>query len=117
MTHKFSFRPRLSSLIFVAILLAAAGIFYLATHGGSGSVAVIQYGSPQQTLRVPLDKNARYDLESGGYTIHLQVQDGAIAFVDSPCPDHLCEGFGWLHKVGDWAACLPAQASVTVEAG
>ena len=104
------------SLLFIVAVLAAAGGLYLATHGGSGTVAVVQYGSPQQTLRLPLDKDARYDLESGGYTIHLQVQDGAIAFVESPCPDHLCEGFGRLSRAGDWAACRPAEASVTIEA-
>ena len=39
----------------------------------------------------------------------------AIAFVDSPCPDHLCEGYGWLSRQDDWAACLPAQATLTIE--
>jgi len=34
--------------------------------------------------------------------------------VDSPCPDHLCENFGWLSRAGDWAACLPAKASLTL---
>ena len=42
------------------------------------------------------------------------VEDGGIAFIDSPCPDHLCEGFGVLRNTGDWAACLPARASVTI---
>ena len=51
------------------------------------------------------------------YTIHLEVKDGAIAFVDSPCPDHLCENYGWLSREGDWAACLPARASLTIVAG
>ena len=109
--------PRRSTLLFAAVVLAAAVVLYAVTHGGSGAVAVVQYGSPQQTLRIPLDEDARYDLESGGYTIHLQVQNGAIAFVESPCPDHLCEGFGWLSHAGDWAACLPAEASVTIEDG
>ena len=108
---------RLAPLLLIAGVLLVAGVLYFVTHGGSGAVAVIQYGTPQQTMRVPLNQDARYDLESGGYTIHLQVKDGAIAFVDSPCPDHLCEGFGWLSRDGDWAACLPAQASVTVESG
>ena len=106
--------PRRSTLLFAAVVLAAAVVLYAATHGGSGAVAVVQYGSPQQTLRIPLDEDARYDLESGGYTIHLQVQNGAIAFVDSPCPDHLCEGYGWLSRQDDWAACLPAKANVVV---
>ena len=77
---------RLAPLLFIAGVLILAGVLYFVTHGGSGAVAVIQYGTPQQTMRVPLNQDARYDLESGGYTIHLQVKDGAIAFVDSPLP-------------------------------
>ena len=65
--------------------------------------------------RHDLRKNAEYDIDTGLYTIHLRVENGGIAFVDSPCPDHLCEGFGTLKNEGDWAACMPAKASVTIE--
>ena len=62
-----------------------------------------------------LRRDADYDIDTGRYTIHLHVENGGIAFVDSPCPDHLCEGFGVLKNEGDWAACMPAKASVTIE--
>ena len=105
-------------LLFTLALLVLAGGIYLATHTGkAGTVAVLQYGDPQQEQRIDLTKDARYDIDTGVYTIHLQVQDGGIAFVDSPCHDHTCEGFGVLRQVGDWAACLPAQASLTIEEG
>ena len=68
-------------------------------------------------MEIPLDRDQRYDLDTGYYTIHLEVKGGKIAFVDSPCPDHVCEGYGWLGKDGDWAACLPAKATVTVLEG
>ena len=45
----------------------------------------------------------------------FEAENGGIRFVESPCPDHTCESFGVLTKQGDWAACLPARASVTVE--
>ena len=64
---------------------------------------------------IPLDTDHRYDIDTGYYTIHLVVENGGIRFVESPCPDHTCESFGVLTKQGDWAACLPARASVTVE--
>ena len=78
----------------------------------AGTAALLQYGETEQYI--PLDSDAVYDIDTGAYTIHLRVQDGGIAFVDSPCPDHLCEGFGVLRRTGDWAACLPARASVTI---
>ncbi|MDD6391838.1 MAG: NusG domain II-containing protein [Gemmiger formicilis] len=43
------------------------------------------------------------------------MENGGIACVDSPCPDHTCERFGVLKIEGDWAACMPAKASLTIE--
>lgn len=105
------------NLIFLAVVLVVIGGLLVWRYAGrqtAGTEAVLQYGDPTQEMRIPLDKDAVYDIDTGFYTIHLQVQDGGIAFIDSPCPDHLCEGFGTLRKVGDWAACLPARASLTI---
>lgn len=104
------------NLIFTVAVLAAAGLlFWLTRRGGQGGVAVLTYGDPQVQQRIDLSRDADYDIDTGPYTIHLHVEDGGIAFVDSPCPDHTCEGFGILRDEGDWAACLPARASLVVE--
>ena len=66
-----------------------------------------------QTLQFLADHGAWGYLVGRDYIITV-VKDGAIRFIDSPCPDHLCEGFGWLAKPDDWAACIPCQAAVTV---
>ena len=106
------------NLLFIAVILALAAVLWLAAHhGGTGRTAVLRYGDPQTEQRIDLHQDARYDIDTGLYTIHLEVADGGIAFVDSPCPDHTCEGFGTLREVGDWAACLPAKASLTIEEG
>ena len=105
-----------NNLIFVLVLAAVLGLLWLVVRGGPhtrGRWALVQYGDGAEQ-RIPLDRDARYDIDTGPYTIHLEVADGGIRFVDSPCPDHLCEGFGTLTDTGDWAACLPARASVTI---
>ena len=103
------------NLFFTLAVLAAAGILWLATHGGTGNVAVVRYGDPQVELRIDLSQNADYDIDTGTYTVHLHVENGGLAFVNSPGPDHLCEGFGILQNAGDWAACMPARTSITIE--
>ena len=104
------------NIIFVAAVLAAAAVLWLVCRtGGSGHTAVLRYGDQQVEQRKDLRKNAEYDIDTGLYTIHLRVENGGIAFVDSPCPDHLCEGFGTLKNEGDWAACMPAKACLTIE--
>lgn len=79
-------------------------------------VAHLVYGTLERAQTdIDLREDADYSFQSNGYEIHLQVRDGAIAFVDSPCPDHVCEQFGQLSEVYDWAACIPAQAMLTIE--
>ena len=102
-------------LLFTAVILVLAAVLWLVTHAGTGTVAVVRYGDLQVEQRSSLAKNADYDIDTGTYTVHLHVENGGIAFVNSPCPDHLCEGFGVLKNVGDWAACMPARTSITIE--
>ena len=99
-----------TNLIFAGVLLAVALVLFAVLQLRTVSVVM----PVVKTMEIPLNKNARYDVDTGIYTIHLEVKDGAIAFVDSPCPDHLCEGYGWLSRQDDWAACLPAKANVVV---
>ena len=89
-------KPWMKNLIFAAVILVLAAALYFgvrAAHSSKGS-------GLQATVN---------------YVVHLQVKDGAIAFLDSQCPDHVCEQFGWLDKDGAWAACVPAGVYVVVE--
>lgn len=108
-------KQTLVNIIFAVILLAVAGVlFWTNSQRQTGGVARLTYGDENTVMDIPLDKDQEYDIDTGYYTIHLKVEDGKIAFIESPCPDHKCEGFGWLSQEDDWAACLPARASITV---
>lgn len=108
------------NLLFAAVILAAA----LALLGwqawkrtrtaGLPLQAQLTYGDDSQTMIIPLDKDARYDVDTGLLTIHLEVTDGAIRFVDSPCPDHVCETYGYLTQVEAQAICMPARAWLVI---
>lgn len=101
----------------LALALALLGLRAAMAGPGARAVLTVGEGSAQTETVLPLNRDARYDIEAVGYTIHLEVQGGQVRFVDSPCPDHLCEAFGWLSAEGDWAACLPALAALRVETG
>ena len=99
------------------ILLAAALLFVLTRSQKSKAeplVAVVDFGDGI-TETLPLDKDYDYLYDVGDYIVHLQVKEGAIAFLDSQCPDHVCEQFGWLREEGAWAACIPAGVHVVLE--
>ena len=116
---KKRWKPWQKNLIFALVVLAVAAALYCgwrAARGskGTGLEAVVDFGSgASETLSLDEDHDYLYDV--GDYVVHLQVKDGAIAFLDSQCPDHICEQFGWLDKDGAWAACAPAGVYVVVQ--
>ena len=116
----------LANAVFAAVILCLAGGLLLARYLKEAKkseedavpsvYARLTYGkNGEEEAILRLDKDAVYDFQSNGYTIHIKIEDGTAAFVDSPCPDHVCEGFGQLSKDLDWAACMPAQALLMIE--
>lgn len=45
----------------------------------------------------------------------VEIKEGKVRFLDSPCQDKLCEQMGWLESVNDWSACLPNGIMLIVE--
>lgn len=104
-----------TNLIFAGVLIVLALVLmvFLSRRPDAG-VAVLTYGDKNERMEISLGKNEVHHVDTGYYTVNIEVKDGAARFVDSPCPDHVCEGFGWLSKDGDGATCLPARASLVV---
>ena len=85
----------LINLVFAAVILAAAAVLLLvrkANQTGAPLCAELIYGDSNTRLTFPLEKDA----------------------VDSPCPDHICESFGWLSEEDQTATCLPARAVLSI---
>lgn len=106
------------NLIFILLVLAAAAALYYWTRpepaAGSGLEAFVDFGGGV-TETLPLDEDHDYLYEVDDIIVHLQVKEGAVAFLDSQCSDHVCEQFGWLSQEGAWAACVPAGIFVVVQ--
>ena len=110
--------PKLwANVLFAAVVLAAAGLLFFLRSSRPASAkleAELTYGDANTVLPISLAKDAVYDVDTGYLTVHIQVQDGAARFVDSSCPDHICENYGWLREEDQSATCLPARAVLTI---
>ena len=110
-------RKLIANLIFAAVVVAiAAGLLLArrANQSGLPLTAQLMYGDDNSVLTFPLDKDDTYDVDTGYLTVHIEVKDGAARFVESPCPDHVCESFGWLSEEDQTATCLPARAVLSI---
>ena len=92
-------------------------LFALAVILLAGVIAVTRVMTDAETITLPLDKDGTYEISEGKLPVTLEVSEGRIRFINSRCPDHICEGYGWLSKEHDQAVCMPAGVVVSVEKG
>lgn len=105
------------NLIFTVLILAAA-VGLLIWRGSRPTVdrvtAQLTYGDNNTRMEIPLDTDTTYHVDTGYYIVNIEVKDGKARFYDSPCPDHKCEGFGWIWEEDQQAICIPARAVLMV---
>lgn len=101
-------------LITVLIILAAISyvVFAVNNHGKGDVYCQITYEG-KLALTVDLSKDGIFSLEQNQNVI-FEVKNGAIAFIESNCPDKVCIHSGFLNNPGQMAACLPNRVSIRV---
>jgi hypothetical protein len=105
---------RLDWLVIVAALLLLPALYTsFWGNGKRGEFARIQVGKQAAQL-ISLQKTGNYRFDGPLGTSVIEVRDGRIRFVESPCNGKQCIHSGWLGKDGEFAACLPNLISITV---
>lgn len=98
--------------LLAATLLAGLYIVFWQVNGHGAEAVVLVNGKRWARLDLFQDQ----DLEVPGPLghSHIQVSDGQVRFVDSPCPNKLCVHTGWLSQGGEVAICLPNKVSLQI---
>ncbi len=97
------------------VMLMLAGLYLAAwSPDGGAAGARVRISTPAGVEILPLAGDR--ELEIGGPlgTTRIEIHDGRIRFVASPCRGKQCLHAGWLHEAGEFAACLPNRISLTV---
>lgn len=82
-------------------------------NGSRGEFARIQVGNETPQV-ISLQQDQRFRFHGPLGTSVIEVHDGRIRFVESPCTGKQCIHSGWLGSDGEFAACLPNLISITV---
>ncbi len=124
------FTAKKQNVIFALVILLIAGILFgvqayqqsvadalAAEEESSPYYAQVHVATSEGNIIIDysLDEDGLFDLETeSGYTVHLEVLDGAIRFVESPCPDHICESYGWINYENQFAICAPSTVTILI---
>lgn len=102
-------------LIGLAVLLSAGLLLWRNMSAQKGETAVVRIDGMEEKMEISLEENGIYTITEGKFTVTLEVQDGRIRFINSICPDHICEGYGFISCEDDSAICMPAGVAVLIK--
>lgn len=110
-------RPSLADALMIAALMAVIGALYghYWTTSAARQARVTVSGQPPMTVDLAVDQQFSVHGRIGHST--LEVADGRIRFVDSPCRHQVCVRSGWQSRAMDATACLPNRVSITLVGG
>jgi hypothetical protein len=114
-------RVRLKALdmaIFVFALLLTGLISLQVYARGRGTpeitIEAAGAGATEQQWIYPLEAEATVRVPGPlGETV-VEIKDGAVRVVSSPCPEKICIKTGRISKPGQWIACLPNRVFISI---
>ena len=108
---------RLLDFAIVAIVLFLALAIWLTPFVFSDEGAVAELTVGDKTEYISLYENRRIEIESGGVSLVLCVEDGEVWIEQSTCPDGVCVNSGKISREGEIIVCAPAAVTVKISFG
>ena len=100
----------LAGMLAAFALVLIGGYALFSRQGGEADLT-----TPEGERMLPLSEDVTLSIEGkNGIPVVIRVEDGAVWFESSGCPDQICVHSGRLTRTGDAAACLPAGVLLRV---
>jgi hypothetical protein len=110
-------RPSPADACLILVLAVTIGSLYgryWSPAAGPPTHAIVR-AEKAPALRVPLHVDARFTVAGRLGNSELEVRDGRIRFVTSPCRRKVCLRSGWMHAAHDATACLPNRITLSLD--
>ena len=102
----------LVTMLLSALLVIATLQVWTGTSAHPERVVVSSGGKIVANVDIHKDQILEIDGYLGSST--LEIKQGRVRFIDSPCSHKQCILRGWVQATGDTVVCLPNRVSVTV---
>lgn len=94
------------------LLLPVLYVHYWSDEGPAATVRIAASG--QADVELPLSVDRRVTVHGPLGDSLIELKDGHVRFLSSPCRGQQCVHTGWLARAGELAACLPNGITVNV---
>jgi hypothetical protein len=90
------------------IMISGAG------QGAGQGAAPGAGGDAEQQWIYPLDAETTVRVPGPLGETLVEIADGAVRIISSPCPEKICIKTGRISKPGQWIACLPNRVFISI---
>lgn len=109
--QKLTRGDRLIIVIAVLILVVLYASFWTrSTYGNQAAILI----AGKHWRNIDLYENRVIKVKGKLGISELEVKDGKIRFMSSPCDTQLCVHRGWIQQSGEIVACVPNTVSVRI---
>ncbi len=110
---KMPLRPLDLPILLLGLLAVVTAFQRLGSGHRAG--AWVEIRTAERRLQpLPLDQDRVLHVRGRLGVSTIEIHQGAVRFLDSPCHGKLCIRSGWQRHAGDFAACLPNRVSLLV---
>jgi hypothetical protein len=103
---------RYDIFLIAGLLLVAFLILGVIKYKAGGADTVVVQVDDEETLRVPLTENRRLSVDGPLGKTEIEIKDGRVRVVDSPCDGKTCIYNGWIHKPYQTIICMPNRVVI-----
>jgi len=101
-------------IIFIVLVLCAVVIFFMNRKDNDNTFAQISYdGTIVKTIDLSSAQDEIFTLKDNP-KVHFQIKNSQIRFIQTECPDKLCENIGYISKANETAICLPNKVTLKI---
>jgi hypothetical protein len=93
----------------IILLILLYKYYWITGQAANYAKILVDNSTPQQ---IDLQSNRQISVQGHLGESRIEIMDGRIRFIDSPCRGKYCIQAGWLSKNGDFIACLPNHVSL-----
>jgi len=101
-------------LIFVFVTIIISFILSSRFKGENSGFAILTI-EDKTIAKIDLSQNKLYEFAAPLGKVSVEVKDGKIAIIDSPCPNKKCVKHGFSSTGGDMIVCAPNKLSILIE--
>ncbi len=95
-------------ILLIAGLLVVALIALGIMRYGTGAVDEVSVQvDGEEVIRLPLTDDKHFSVEGHLGKTEMEIKDGQVRVMDSPCARKTCVHTGWIHKPYQTIICMP----------